>query len=825
MYTICQISEIVGGILQARGDGNAPIRDLLYDSRKAAGKVDALFFAIKTPANDGHKYIKNACQQGVKNFVVEKSFENQINNFQQANFILVDSPLKALQKLVQYHRSRFNIPVIGITGSNGKTAVKEWLFQLLCEDKKVVYSPNSFNSQIGVPMSVWNMSEGDQLGIFEAGISRPNEMAALEAVIQPTIGIFTNIGSAHGEGFDNIDQKTAEKLQLFRHVQTLIYNADGPYIGKNLQQSDFASRIQLFSWSRTKKEVNLSVKQIDSNNHTTIMTAVYQGREIKVEIPFADKASIENAIQCWAAMLVLNYDNDIIFNRLKKLTPIAMRLEMKQGINRSLIINDTYNSDINSLQIALDLMANQRQYEKRTVVLSDILQSGSSEKNLYREVNQLLKNSRVDRLIGIGESVRRQADLFSMQKEFYATTDDFLSQFDRQTIDKEIILIKGARKYHLERIAGCLELKTHETVLEVDLSKMIANVNYYRSLIQPQVKTMAMVKAWSYGAGDVEVANALQYHGIDYLTVAYADEGATLREKNIRLPIMVMNPESKAIDALLKYQLQPEVYSFSVLEMLEDALKGNTAMDALHVHLKIDTGMHRLGFMPGELEKLVDKLKNNPRIVVESVFSHFVAADDPAEDAFTHHQAALLTQCHDYITKELGYRPMKHIANTAGLCRFPQYHFDMVRMGIGLYGICPFADSSKVVLVSTLKTVVSQLRTIAKGETVGYNRRFKTDRETTIATIPIGYADGLPRSAGYGKTDILVNRQKAKIVGSICMDMCMVDVTGMDVKEGDEVIIFGEQMPLQSLASSSGLIEYELLTSISPRVKRVYLEE
>ena len=382
MYSISQIAEIVGGSLHANGDGNAPVRDLLYDSRKAAGKADALFFAIKTPANDGHKYIKNACQQGVNNFVVAKSFENQTGCFPHANFIVVDNPLKALQKLAQFHRSTFRIPVIGITGSNGKTAVKEWLYQLLCEDKKVVYSPNSFNSQIGVPMSVWNMAEGDRLGIFEAGISRPGEMAALEAVIQPTIGIFTNIGSAHGEGFDNINQKTAEKLLLFQHVKTLIYNADDPYIGSNLRQTDFVNQIQCFTWSRTRKDVNLYVSRIDNTGSGTSMTAVYKGREIKVEIPFADKASVENAIQCWAAMLLLNYDNDIIFNRLKKLTPIAMRLEMKQGVNRSLIINDTYNSDINSLQIALDLMANQRQYEKRTVVLSDILQSSSSEEDL-----------------------------------------------------------------------------------------------------------------------------------------------------------------------------------------------------------------------------------------------------------------------------------------------------------------------------------------------------------------------------------------------------------------------------------------------------------
>ncbi len=824
MYTISQIAHIVAGRLVAGRDEHSVIHDLLYDSRKITGSAHALFFAVKTAKNDGHKYIRTAYEKGVINFVVMEHFESEMHNYPHANFIVAADTLQALQQLAAYHRRQYNIPVVGITGSNGKTTVKEWLYQLLCEDKKVVYSPNSFNSQIGVPLSVWKMKADDELGIFEAGISQPSEMERLKNIISPTIGVFTNIGTAHDEGFMGESQKVGEKLLLFQNAETLVYCADHSAITEVLVRTEIAKKVRIFRWSTRKQDADMYVQSVHKNDKHTLITAIYEQKQLQISIPFVDDASVENVIHCWAVMLLLGYDNAVIAERVTKLASIAMRLEMKQGINRCLIINDTYNSDINSLQIAIDLMNNQRQFSRRTVILSDILQSGSSEKDLYKDIANLLETRHVNKIVGIGDAICRQADSFGMEKEFYRTTDDFFAEFEPDKLENEVVLVKGARKYGFERISKYLELKTHETVLEVNLNNLIANMNYYRSLVPPATKVMAMVKAFSYGAGDIDVANALQYHGADYFTVAYADEGVTLRKKNIKVPIMVMNPEERAMDLIFRYNLQPEIYSFKVLRMICEALK-LSRHESVHVHIKIDTGMHRLGFMPEDLPQVAAILKATPQIVVESVFSHFAAADDAAEDAFTHTQAAVLTRSHAYLTGQLGYRPMKHICNTCGICRFPEYHFDMVRMGIGLYGVSPLQDGVPMNNVSTLKTVISQLRDVPQGETVGYNRTFKADKPTRIATLPIGYADGFPRSAGYGRTQVYIHGHLAPIVGSVCMDMCMADVTGLPVKEEDEVIIFGKERPIGYLAQASGLIEYELLTGISQRVKRVYIED
>lgn len=824
MYTLTQIADIVNGKLIGDNIPNCTIKDLLYDSRKVSAISEALFFAIKTKKNDGHNYIEQVYNKGVHFFVVNNDYLVVKSNFPDGVFIQVQDSLNALQQLAKYHRQQFDIPIIGITGSNGKTIVKEWLYQLMCDDKKIVYSPNSFNSQIGVPLSVSKITDNDQLAIFEAGISQPNEMIILQDIIKPTIGIFTNIGSAHDEAFVNIKQKVEEKLNLFHSVQTLIYCIDHEYINNTICQIVLNKKIDFFTWSRREKNANLYVKTIEKQTKTTSIVAIYQEKEISITIPFIDEAAIENAIHCWATLLLLGYENKTIAQRIAKLTPIAMRLEIKQGINRCLIINDTYNSDINSLQIAIDLMNNQQQSSKRTIILSDILQSRSSEYQLYKDVSNLLINNNINKIIGIGEAICRQADSFSIEKEFYLTTDDFFAHFNVNSLENEIILVKGARKYNFERISQYLELKTHETILEVSLEKLVSNINYYKSMLNPHVKMMAMVKAFSYGIGDIDVANVLQYHGVDYLTVAYTDEGIALREKNIKLPIMVMNPEENAMDSIIRYDLQPEIYSFRILEILLSALQRNSQMNCIRVHLKMDTGMHRLGFKEEDLQKLVNILKENPKVLVDSVFSHFAAADDAQEDDFTHTQANLLTKYHNYIANQLGYTPLKHIANTAGFCRFPQYQFDMVRVGIGLYGINPFVENGNIEEVATLKTRISQLCQVAKGETVGYNRRFKAEKDTVIATISIGYADGFPRSAGYEKTQVLVNGYLAKIVGSICMDMCMIDVTGLPVREGDEVVIFGKGLPLTHLAKSTGMIEYELLTHISQRVKRIYIE-
>ncbi|MDR1793280.1 MAG: bifunctional UDP-N-acetylmuramoyl-tripeptide:D-alanyl-D-alanine ligase/alanine racemase [Bacteroidales bacterium] len=824
MYTLSQISEIVGGQLIVQNENSHVIVDLAYDSRKTQGKDDVLFFAIKTHKNDGHKYIGDVYEKGIVNFIVRQDFKGKIKDYPKANFVIVKDTLSALQSLAKYHRQKFKLPVIGIAGSNGKTTVKEWLYQLLCPDKKIAYSPNSFNSQIGVPLSIWKISEDDKLGIFEAGISQPNEMGSLAEIIQPTIGIFTNIGAAHDESFIDIRQKAGEKLNLFCNVETLIYNSDQSVITEALLRSGLTKKIHLFCWSFRKKDANLWIKEVKKAQNQTIIKGIYKAKTISVSIPFSDDAAIENTIHCWACMLLLGYDNELIYNRLSLLTPIAMRLEFKDGINRCMIINDTYNSDINSLQIALDLMNNQQQFSKKTVILSDILQSRQMESELYEKVNYLLESKNVHKIIGIGKAISRQSMVFSMQKEFFETTDDFLVNFITHTLENEIVLVKGSRPFHLERIADFLELKTHETVLEIHLPHLVSNFNYYRSLLAPSVKTMAMVKAFAYGAGDIDIANALQYHGVDYLAVAYADEGIALREKNITVPIMVMNPEENSFDAILRYNLQPEIYSQRVLNQLLKRMDIYPQINSVHIHIKIDTGMHRLGFSEGELPDLLHIIKEHSGLVVESVFSHFAAADDPQSDDFSALQVTALNKAYDYICNELNYKPLRHICNTVGICRFPNYHFDMVRMGIGLYGINSFADSHKISNVATLKTIISQIKTISKGQTVGYNRTWTAQRDTVLGIIPIGYADGFPRSAS-NIAHVLVNQQLAPVIGNVCMDMCMIDLTQLSAKEGDTVLIFGTEHPLPALAKSSQMIEYELLTGISQRVKRIYVED
>ena len=823
-YTVADIARCMGGTLLQAPHAEEVIRELAFDSRRIQQGDETLFFALVTQRNDGHRYIGDLYRKGIRHFVVNRQFA-EASAYPEADFIQTEDTLKALQALAREHRNQFLLPVIGITGSNGKTTVKEWLYQLLCDDYRIAYTPNSFNSQIGVPVSVWNLDKDSQLGIFEAGISRPDEMAVLESIIRPTIGILTNIGQAHNEFFMGIRQKIGEKLNLFRHVDTLILSFDNGDVNEVLLRAGLPQKIKLFTWSRNRVESDLYVQKISSSDKQTEITAVYKGETLAIRIPFIDEAAIENVLHCWACMLLLGYSNDRIAERMLLLKPIAMRLEMKQGINRCLIINDTYNSDINSLQIAVDLMANQHQYRKRTLILSDILQSGRSERELYEEISRMLANKGVTRIIGIGEALLRQASCFPMEKAFYRNTTDFLQQFETNKLENEVILIKGARKFEFERIASYLELKSHETVLEVNLNTLIDNLDYFRSKLQPGTKVMAMVKACGYGTGDIDIANELQYHKVDYLTVAYADEGVLLRNKNITLPIMVMNPDERCVELILKHRLQPEIYSFRILRLFEEALQRHPQEERLKVHLKIDTGMHRLGFEPKELKELLQHLKDESRMEVESVFSHFAAADDPMDDAFTHMQASLLDDCHAQISDALGYRPLKHIDNSAGILRFPQYQYDMVRLGLGLYGVNPFADPNRIHCVATLRTIVSQLKWVAKGETVGYNRSWRAGRDSLIATIPIGYADGLPRTLSNGKGEFLINGEIARSVGLVCMDMCMLDVTGIPVHEGDAVTVFGPQWSVTRMAHQAGCTEYEILTGISQRVNRMYVRK
>ncbi len=826
-YDIKKVASIVNGELLCYDNEHVTISQLITDSRKVVNQEISLFFAIQGDRRDGHEFISDLIQAGVHNFVISK--REFIPSNANANFIVVAEPLVAMQQLAQSHREQYHIPVIGITGSNGKTIVKEWLYQLLREDHHIVRSPKSYNSQIGVPLSVWQIQQEDNMGLFEAGISLPGEMQNLERMIQPTIGIFTNIGQAHDENFASTQDKILEKLKLFINCSKLFYCKDYLTIHEIIQEGNFLpEKLSYFTWSR-KAKADLQIGRIAKQEHETEIQGIYQNHFINIRIPFTDEASIENAINCWALMLYLDYENETIAQRMEMLSPVAMRLEMKEGINNCIIINDSYNSDIGSLTIALDFINQQKQYNKRTVILSDILQSGKNERQLYEEVAALLMRKNVQRLIAIGSAITRQQDLFSIEKKFYNTTDDFLREYNYSWFNNETILIKGARAFGFERISKALQQKAHETVLEINLNAVVHNLNLFRSRLKPETKMMAMVKAFAYGSGSFEIANTLQFHRVDYLAVAYADEGVELRKAGITLPIMVMNPEEQSFDAMISYKLEPELYNFKVLNHFTDALKRRAdelSGARFQVHIELETGMRRLGFEEDELNELVMRIKNNKFIKIASVFSHLVASDEAAHDAFTQKQIILFKQMSERITQHFNYPVLRHILNSSGIIRFPDAQFEMVRLGIGLHGIASTANEQRQLqMVSTLKTTVSQIKHLHAGDTIGYSRKGIAKKEMTIATVGIGYADGLNRRLGNGVGKMLVMGQLAPIVGNICMDMTMIDITGIPAREGTEVVIFGQDYTIMELAKQMETIPYEVLTSISSRVKRVYYHE
>lgn len=821
-YTIEEIAGITDGTL-FKGSPEQRITFLLTDSRILSHAETSLFFAITGERHDGHRFIGELIEQGVRNFVVSELPDPKFTSL--ANFVSVTDTLSALQKIAQHHRSRFNVPVIGVTGSNGKTIVKEWLYQLLRSDYSIVRSPKSYNSQIGVPLSIWNMHEEHQLAIIEAGISLPQEMRRLEEIIHPTIGIFTNIGSPHDENFENQDQKVKEKLTLFKGVETLIYCKDYDLIRENIATTDFENKeIKLFSWSRRSK-ADLQIGRITKQNDETEIQAVFHDMFIKIRIPFIDDASIENSILCWCMMLVLDYENSVIAERMLFLSPVAMRLEMKTGINNCSVINDSYNSDIGSLTIALDFLNQQKQHPKKTIILSDILQSGKNEENLYRDVAKLLNAKGVDRLIGIGPAIARQEKQFKLNKFFYTSTDEFLKEFSPVDYKDETILLKGARPFGFEKISKVLQQKSHETVLEIDLNALVHNLNYYRSRLRPETKIMAMVKATSYGSGSFEIANVLQFHHVDYLAVAYTDEGIELRKAGITLPIMVMNPEIMSFDLMLKYKLEPEIYNFRLLSQLQDVLRKHNG-DAIKIHIKLDTGMHRLGFEERDINELVIRLGNNKNVHIQSVFSHLAASDESEHDGFTKMQLTRFKNMSEEISKSVTYPVMRHILNSSGILRFSEGQFEMVRLGIGLYGFASTAhEQNHLQHVTTLKTTISQIKNVPMNETIGYSRKGKIKRDSIIATVAIGYADGINRRLGNGIGKMLVNGKLAPIVGSVCMDMCMLDITEIPAKEGDEVIVFGKQHPVTEMSTALATIPYEVLVNVSTRVKRIYFQE
>ena len=826
-YTIRQIATITGGQLLAPREGEDPVEHLLLDSRQVIFPETSLFIALKGRRHDGHDYLQELQQVGVRNFIISQA-PREPNP--EANFVLVPDTQEAFHRLATFHRRQFNLPVIAITGSNGKTIVKEWLFQLLQEDYHIVRSPKSFNSQTGVPLSVLQINPEHTLGIFEAGISKMGEMERLEPILHPNIGIFTNIGPAHSEGFPDLETKLREKLQLFANADTVIYCADNPLIAAEMQS---LGRPRYFTWSAAGHPADLQITAVHTEGHQTRIEAGPQ----HIAIPFTDAASVENAIHCWALMCLLGCDHDAIARRMSRLEPVAMRLELKEGINGCILINDSYNSDLASLNIALDFLQQQSKAPRRTLILSDILQSGQSPRQLYGAVARLLLEKRINRLIGIGRAVTTLENMLpdDFDARFYDSTPAFLEDFHRLVFRDETILLKGARRFEFERIANRLAIKFHKTNLEVNLGAMLHNLRIYQGHLRPGTKLMVMVKAEAYGSGSAEVAKLLEFQHVDYLGVAYADEGVELRKAGIQLPIMVMNPEEATFEALLRYRLEPEIYSLNMLQNflsffpdLPTAAEATVPPPRISIHLKFETGMHRLGFEAADLPGVIELLATRkPYVTVKSVFSHLAGSESPAHDDYTKAQVERFIRISDQLSQGLGYRPMRHILNSGAIIRFPEYQMEMVRLGIGLYGI----DSTGLVqhrlqTVNTLKATISQIKTLEPGDTVGYGRRGLASRPSRIATVSLGYADGLLRRAGNGRFSLLIRGKRAPIFGTICMDMTMVDVTDIpEAREGDTVVIFGKDLPVQELAACLDTMPYEIFTGISDRVKRIYIQE
>ncbi len=797
---------------------------LLTDSRKYSPGGTLLFFALSGPRRNGHQYIPLLFEKGQKYFVV--SHLPDLSRFPGAVFLQVPDVLEALQKVAAAHRNRFNYPVIGITGSNGKTVVKEWLFQLLHPDKNIVRSPKSYNSQIGVPLSVWQMSEQNNLAIFEAGISQPGEMARLQTIIQPTIGILTNIGTAHSEGFENDLEKLKEKLILFKDASLLIANGDNPLIRDEITRQKFA----WLSWGREAYNT-LRVLEVTKDASRTNVALQYEGNRFSFAIPFTDQASVENAITCCALMLSAGYTSSEIARRMLTLQPVSMRLEYKKGINNCILINDSYSADLNALSIALEVLQQQAGSRRKTVILSDFTVQREDSRALYGHVADLLRTQGVNRLIGIGPQLQLfipemlEAGKFSMETTLYPNTREFMDLFNSRDFRDEVILVKGARVFGFEEIVAALEQKVHQTILEISLDAISHNLKLFQSRLKPETRMMVMVKAFAYGSGAAEIAGVLQYQKTDYLGVAYADEGVELRRTGITLPIMVMNSEEIAFDSITDHNLEPDMFSFEILKSFQDYLE-QSGLENYPVHIEFETGMNRLGFNVEDVESLGTALKGNKYFRVRSVFSHFVASEDPAEDDFTRHQFRLLSRAAGRLQEILGYDFIKHIANSSGITRFPDMQMDMVRLGIGLYGIGEMHGGNGLRPVLTLKSTVAQVKKIVKGETVSYNRRGVAKRDSVIATVRIGYADGYSRRFGNGVGKMLIRGKAAPVIGTVCMDMTMIDVTDIpDVQEGDEVILFGEELPVQELAGMIGTIPYEIMTGISQRVKRVYWGE
>lgn len=822
IYTISEIAKTLR--IKEVNNPESPISHLLSDSREVFNPGETLFFALKTANNDGHKYVDELYNLGVRHFVVQ-TIHPEWKNLKDINLLHVKDSLLALQKVATFHREHFDIPVIAITGSNGKTIVKEWIYQMLGSEKNITRSPRSYNSQLGVPLSVWQLNENTELGLFEAGISMPNEMTRLQKIIQPTIGVFTNIGDAHQENFKNLKQKCLEKLELFVNCDVIICEEGNKLLDECMEATCLSQKS--FTWSYNNRSNSpLLILKVEKLEAKSFITYSFLGLPFTVELPFTDDASVENVTSSIAAALYLTTSIETIQEKVKQLEPVAMRLDVRRGKNNNIIVNDTYNSDINSLKIALSFLGQQSAEDspKRTLILSDILQSGFSDEALYKSVSDLADSASIGRIIGIGHHISDQQKLFAnIPHIFFDSTEDFISSGIWNEFHEETILLKGSRHFEFERISELIEQKNHETVLDINLDAILHNFKFHRSRMNPDTKIICMVKADAYGSGSEEVAKILQYHKCDYFAVAIAEEGVVLRKAGIKTPIIVLNPEVSGFNQLFESYLEPEVYNFRILDAFIKEAQRRGISD-FPIHIKMDTGMHRLGFTEEDIPLLLERLKSQQALKVKSTFSHLAASESWAFDDFTTQQISLFKKLASALQDGLDYPIWRHILNSAGIERFPEEQMDMVRLGISLYGISA-SGLDGLRNVCTLKTTILQIKHLKKGETVGYGRRGDLDHDASIATIRIGYADGLSRQFGNRNGHVLVNGHLVPIIGNICMDLSMIEITGLDIKEGDEVILFGDELSVIDQAKKINTIPYEVLTSVSSRVRRIYFRE
>lgn len=813
------LEQITDGKCVSR-TANLPINALLLDSRKISLESPAengLFFAISGDQQDGHTYIHEVFQSGIRQFIIENASAISCLPEAECNVILVDNTVHALQKIVSHHRNKYSLPVIGITGSNGKTVVKEWLSSLLSGNYHVVKNPGSYNSQVGVPLSVWRINSSHDFGVFEAGISQPGEMQKLEPVIRPSLGIFTNIGTAHDSGFSDRIQKVAEKFRLFQNCPVIIYRSDYPVLNDIIHKKVKKDQL-LLDWS-DKKKATVEVKLNKGKLHI-----YFHKKKFLFNTLLTDPASFENLVHCIIALLHMGYEKPKIQEGIGLLSAIKMRMELKKGVKGCYLIDDTYNNDLDGLEIALDFMNRQRQKPEAILIVSDILQSGLPEKTLYRELADMARKHGISKVIGIGRNISLNKEFYPDGSVFYRDAHAFLKVIDRFNFHDQLILVKGARAFKMENIVNALTDKIHHTTLEINISNMVHNLNCYRKRLNPGTMVMAMVKAFGYGSGNYEIAHLLQFHKVDYFGVAYADEGIALRSNGISIPVMVMNPAPDSFDKMAANNLEPEVFSLGILNELDEFTRQYDKK--IKIHLKLDTGMHRLGIEQDELEQILEILDANKNIEVAGIFSHLAAADETKHNTFTQLQINRFKTSSDLIINRLRIQPARHLLNSSGILNYPNEQFEMVRLGIGLYGYDPSGKISRELKpVSRLKSVISQIRKVRARETVGYGRKGKTTKNTTIATIAIGYADGFSRRLGNGRGSVWINGHFRPTVGNVCMDMIMVDVTGIKAKEGDEVEIFGLNQSVEAFATASDTIPYEIFTSVSERVKRVYMYE